>query len=111
MSVLCTCGLTLNLLHLTGDITQRLCTAAEMKFYFTSFYDKEKTKSHVLKPNKNCNLTSWVPGCEAGWACSVPQNQKPNLKDAKVTPDRTSECQPCCAGFFCPMGLTCMMRK
>lgn len=54
-------------------------------------------------------MTSWVPGCEAGWACSVAQNQKADLKNSKVTPDRTSECQPCCPGFFCPMGLTCMI--
>lgn len=32
-----------------GDITQRICTAAEMKFYFTSFYKKEKNKVSYLK--------------------------------------------------------------
>nr|XP_017239355.1 PREDICTED: putative white-brown complex homolog protein 30 [Daucus carota subsp. sativus] len=94
-----------------GDITQRICSAAEMKFYFTSFYKKEKenANNHVLKPNKNCNLTSWSPGCEPGWACSIPQEQKADLKNSKSIPDRTDDCQPCCAGFFCPSGLTCMI--
>lgn len=98
---------------ITGDITQRICSAAEMKFYFTSFYKKEKENSqtHVLKPNKNCNLTSWGTGCEPGWACSLPEEQKADLKNSKSIPDRTAECQPCCAGFFCPSGLTCMIRK
>ncbi|KAM7526196.1 hypothetical protein LguiA_016098 [Lonicera macranthoides] len=95
-----------------GDLTQRLCTAAEMKFYFSSFLevvDTDSSKPHVLKPNKNCNLSSWVDGCEPGWSCSVSENQKVDLKNAKDTPDRTRDSQPCCAGFFCPQGLTCMI--
>lgn len=106
--------LKLNLTKLTGDLTQRLCTAAEMKFYFSSFLevvDTDSSKPHVLKPNKNCNLSSWVDGCEPGWSCSVSGNQKVDLKNAKDTPDRTRDSQPCCAGFFCPQGLTCMIRK
>ncbi|KAK2974739.1 hypothetical protein RJ640_007166, partial [Escallonia rubra] len=95
-----------------GDLTKRICTAAEMKFYFSSFFDisdSESTKGHVLKPNRNCNLTSWVPGCEPGWACTVGENQKVDLKNSKDMPDRTRDSQPCCAGFFCPQGLTCMI--
>ncbi|KAM7264653.1 hypothetical protein ACFE04_002336 [Oxalis oulophora] len=89
-----------------GDVTLRLCTAAEIKFYFSSFGERSES-SHYL-PNKNCNLTSWSPGCEPGWGCSVDKEDNVELKD-KVMPTRNKDCQPCCEGFFCPSGLTCMM--
>ena len=93
------------------DIMQRLCTAAEVKNYFTSFFTSGTTeKTNYLKPTKNCNLSSWVSGCEPGWACSAGSN-KVDLKNAKDVPVRTSDCQTCCEGFFCPHGLTCMIRK
>lgn len=82
-----------------------------MKFYFSSFFDSAPTKTNYLRPNKNCNLTSWVSGCEPGWTCSVGMDQKVELKNSKDMPSRTRDCQPCCAGFFCPQGLTCMIRK
>ncbi|XP_041022932.1 ABC transporter G family member 24-like isoform X2 [Juglans microcarpa x Juglans regia] len=91
-----------------GDITRRVCTAAEMKFYLNSFFEGPGSENY-LKPNKNCNLTSWVSGCEPGWACSVNSNQQVNLNDAKVIPARTLNCQACCEGFFCPHGITCMI--
>lgn len=95
-------------------MAQRLCSAAEMKFYLSNFFAKEKaphpsTKPY-LKPNKNCNLTSWVPGCESGWACSS-GDENIDRKNSKDMPIRIDDCQPCCEGFFCPKGLTCMMRK
>ncbi|CAL0299695.1 unnamed protein product [Lupinus luteus] len=93
---------------LTGDISRRLCTAAEVKFYLDSLLERSTSASY-LEPNKNCNLTSWVPGCEPGWACSVPSDQNVDLRNSKDTPARTSNCQPCCEGFFCPRGITCMM--
>lgn len=93
------------------DVTKRICTAAEMKFYFSSFMDKKSDDAQFLRPNKNCNLTTWVPGCEPGWACTIPENAQVDLKNNKEIPDRTSDSQPCCAGFFCPRGLTCMIRK
>ncbi|XP_050250078.1 ABC transporter G family member 28-like isoform X4 [Quercus robur] len=92
----------------TGDITRRMCSAAELKFYFNSFFERSGSTNY-LKPNKNCNLTSWVEGCEPGWACSVGSNQKVNLNESKVIPARTLNCQACCEGFFCPHGLTCMI--
>ncbi|XP_074379277.1 putative white-brown complex homolog protein 30 [Apium graveolens] len=99
--------------QLKGDITTRICSAAEMKFYFTSFYKKDGNEdsktNHVLKPNKNCNLTSWDTGCEPGYACSLPKDQKADLKNSRSIPDRNFDCQACCPGFFCPSGLTCMM--
>ncbi|KAL2324824.1 hypothetical protein Fmac_023882 [Flemingia macrophylla] len=92
-----------------GDIAQRLCTAAEVKFYLNSLLGKT-ISANYLKPNKNCNLTSWVSGCEPGWACSVHSSQKVDLKNSKEIPARTSNCQACCEGFFCPHGITCMIR-
>ncbi|XVE59068.1 hypothetical protein DITRI_Ditri05aG0015100 [Diplodiscus trichospermus] len=94
-----------------GDMMQRLCTAAEIKFYFNSFYQSggEAKMASFLKPNKNCNLSSWVSGCEPGWACSVGQNKKVDLKNSKDMPVRVETCVPCCEGFFCPRGITCMI--
>ncbi|OMO67395.1 ABC transporter-like protein [Corchorus capsularis] len=94
-----------------GDMAQRLCTAAEIKFYFESFYQNggQGKKSGFLKPNKNCNLSSWLSGCEPGWACSVGKDQKVDLKNAKDMPVRVKTCLPCCQGFFCPRGITCMI--
>ncbi|XP_068639748.1 ABC transporter G family member 28-like isoform X1 [Aristolochia californica] len=91
-----------------GDLTKRFCTAAEIKFYFNSLFERGG-KTNYLKPNKNCNLTSWVDGCEPGWACSIGENEKVNLKRSEDMPSRTTNCQPCCEGFFCPHGLTCMI--
>ncbi|KAJ4822301.1 ABC transporter G member 28 [Turnera subulata] len=92
-----------------GDMSQRMCTAAEIKFYFNSFFEEGKKKANYLEPNINCNLSSWVPGCEPGWACKVPQGQKVDLQNSKVIPVRTLDCAPCCEGFFCPHGITCMI--
>ncbi|TQD76072.1 hypothetical protein C1H46_038384 [Malus baccata] len=91
-----------------GDVTRRLCTAAEMKFYFNSFFEKSETANY-LRPNKNCNLTSWISGCEPGWACRVGPNEQVDLENSQDIPARTQSCQPCCEGFFCPHGLTCMI--
>ncbi|XP_062220751.1 ABC transporter G family member 28-like [Phragmites australis] len=93
-----------------GDFQQRVCTAAEMKFYFNSLLDSgENGEKNYVRPNKNCNLSSWIDGCEPGWACSVGKDQKINLQDEKDIPYRALKCQTCCPGFFCPHGLTCMI--
>lgn len=108
-----------------GNLAQRMCTSAELKFYFNSFFDRglSKTSSsaassslstsspniNYVRPNKNCNLTSWFSGCEPGWACSADPNQKIDFKNTQEIPYRTVSCQPCCEGFFCPQGLTCMI--
>ncbi|GFZ14323.1 non-intrinsic ABC protein 12 [Actinidia rufa] len=97
--------------QIKGDVTQRICTAAEIKFYFNSFFERKSSNAQFLRPNKNCNLTSWAPGCEPGWASSVAPGVKVNLKDSKDMPARTYESQPCCEGFFCPQGITCMIRS
>lgn len=94
----------------TGDIGRRICTAAEMKFYFNAFFNKSNNPSY-LQPNVNCNLTSWVSGCEPGWGCSVDPTVQVDLQNSKEFPERTKNCMACCEGFFCPRGLTCMIRK
>ncbi|KAF7820154.1 ABC transporter G family member 24-like isoform X1 [Senna tora] len=87
-----------------------MCTVAEVKSYFRSISEKNRsTSANYLKPNKNCNLTSWVSGCEPGWACSVGPNQQVDLQNSKEIPARTTKCQACCEGFFCPHGITCMI--
>lgn len=95
---------------MTGDITKRLCTASEITFYFDSLFDRGG-KTNYLKPNRNCNLSHWANGCEPGWACSVGGNEKVDLKNSKRIPDRTKDCRACCEGFFCPHGITCMIRR
>ncbi|XP_029128636.1 ABC transporter G family member 24 isoform X3 [Cajanus cajan] len=90
-----------------GDITQRVCSAAEIKFYLSSLL--ERSSDNYLKPNKNCNLNSWVSGCEPGWACSVLTSQQVDLRNSLEIPARTTNCQACCEGFFCPHGITCMI--
>ncbi|KAL3530541.1 hypothetical protein ACH5RR_009863 [Cinchona calisaya] len=98
-----------------GDVTRRLCTAADIKFYSTSLVEVAMESggstppTTYLKPNKNCNLSSWVSGCEPGWACSVGKDTKVDLKNSEDMPTRIVDCQPCCEGFFCPRGLTCMI--
>ncbi|KAK6163362.1 hypothetical protein DH2020_000226 [Rehmannia glutinosa] len=95
------------------DAVQRLCTAAEVKFYGASLIENAQSgsakSSTYLKPNKNCNLSSWPSGCEPGWACSVGKDTKVDLKNSKDIPLRDIDCQSCCQGFFCPRGLTCMI--
>ncbi|XP_071734574.1 ABC transporter G family member 24 [Rutidosis leptorrhynchoides] len=97
--------LTACIVKTNGDVTQRVCNSAELKFYFGGFF----SGSNYLKPNINCNLTSRVSGCEPGWACAASPTDNVDLQDSKHIPARTLDCQPCCEGFFCPNGLTCMI--
>ncbi|KAK1357427.1 ABC transporter domain-containing protein [Heracleum sosnowskyi] len=92
-----------------GDLQQRLCTAAELEFYAHSVFGSGGSADNYVKPNKNCNLTSWLPGCEPGWACSAGKGKDVDMKNKKEVPLRNLDCLPCCEGFFCPHGLTCMM--
>lgn len=83
-----------------------------MKFYFNSLFPGAMNDNY-LKPNKNCNLTSWVSGCEPGWACrtDLESKEEVDLAESVDMPMRTQGCDTCCEGFFCPHGLTCMIRK
>ncbi|TKY52970.1 putative white-brown complex-like protein 30 [Spatholobus suberectus] len=91
-----------------GDFRDRICTVAEIRYYFHGFLEQGASSTNYVKPNKNCNLTSWVSGCEPGWSCSAGKSVDLK-KDVKDIPFRTNNCQPCCEGFFCPQGLTCMI--
>lgn len=86
-----------------GDLPSRLCTEAEIKVYLDSL-----SASSYIGQNRNCNITSWISGCEPGWACSTGPDEDLRVKDEEI-PARTSNCQACCKGFFCPQGLTCMI--
>ncbi|KAL5985251.1 ABC transporter G member 28 [Asimina triloba] len=87
-----------------GDLSQRICTAAEAKFYFNSFFDggHGSGTANYLKPNKNCNLTSWPEGCEPGWACKTPPGSKVDLRNSKDVPLRTLDAA-CPLGAYCPL--------
>jgi len=83
-----------------------------MRFYFDSLMGGDDTaETNYVKPNVNCNRSSWIDGCEPGWACSAGPDQKIDLQNSKDIPYRPLKCQSCCPGFFCPHGLTCMIRK
>uniref|UniRef100_A0A7N0TLJ4 ABC transporter domain-containing protein n=1 Tax=Kalanchoe fedtschenkoi TaxID=63787 RepID=A0A7N0TLJ4_KALFE len=84
-----------------GDMTRRICTAAEVKFFFNSYFGQSGGLNYIA-PNKNCNQTSWVSGCEPGWACSTGADEEVDLQNSKHVPSRTTDCQGCCEGFFCP---------
>lgn len=95
----------------SGDITQRMCTAGEIEAYARSFAGGSgKAKGNLLKPNLNCNLSTWLNGCEPGWGCKANMKIDLNSKKKEI-PARSVDCQPCCEGFFCPRGITCMIRK
>ncbi|KAF8779522.1 hypothetical protein HU200_002579 [Digitaria exilis] len=100
-----------NCLKETKGLYQRICTAAEMRFYFESLLEGDEGEKNYVRPNLNCNLSSWIDGCEPGWACKAADDQKIDLQNAKDIPYRALKCQSCCPGFFCPHGLTCMIRS
>lgn len=92
-----------------GDVSRRICTSAEINFYFGDSIGTGFGSTNYLKPNRNCNLTSWVSGCEPGWACSAGPSADVEFNNSKEIPARTLDCQSCCEGFFCPHGITCMI--
>lgn len=87
-----------------GSVTDRLCGAAEIKSYFDNLQSV-----NTPPPNQNCNSTSWGQACESGWSAAVVGNT--SLAAGQPIPERTLNPLPCCAGFFCPRGLSCMLRE
>ncbi|GFP97006.1 ABC transporter g family member 24 [Phtheirospermum japonicum] len=79
----------------TGDVTRRLCTAIEVSEYLDSLRNGGR-------PNRNCNSSHWVAGCEPGWACSIGPDEPVDLQNSRAIPTRVSDCGSCCEGFFCP---------
>ncbi|EFJ20608.1 hypothetical protein SELMODRAFT_443919 [Selaginella moellendorffii] len=83
-----------------GSLLTRLCGRAEIELYFKSL----QSTGHAVEQNLNCNVSNWSDGCEAGWASSVSQTEIPDeISVRNLNP------QPCCDGFFCPRGLSCMI--
>ncbi|KAL2896651.1 ABC transporter G family member 24 [Bienertia sinuspersici] len=76
-------------------------TRAEIRFYLGGF-----SNEMGLQSNKNCNLTSWVAGCEPGWACSTGPVEGSDLEYVQGIPARTSECKSC-SGFLLSFALIC----
>uniref|UniRef100_J3N2Y8 ABC transporter domain-containing protein n=1 Tax=Oryza brachyantha TaxID=4533 RepID=J3N2Y8_ORYBR len=83
-----------------GEMTGMLCEKADIEIYVKSLGKKPSTRV-----SKNCDQNSWALGCQPGWACS---RQDANSSSG-VVPSSAVNCRPCCPGFFCPRGLTCMI--
>lgn len=86
-----------------GTMSARLCVLAEVKLYFDNIKNLDKPK-----PNLNCNASNWSGACEAGFSA---QKLTPGGLDSEIVPVRNAFKMACCDGFFCPRGLTCMIRK
>ncbi|XP_073385802.1 ABC transporter G family member 28 isoform X2 [Physcomitrium patens] len=84
-----------------GTTTERFCVMSELRLYFENLAAVD-----TPPPNLNCNATGWDQACEAGWAGRVSQVVE---LDSEIVPSRLLDPLPCCAGFFCPRGLSCMI--
>ncbi|KAL8166850.1 hypothetical protein V2J09_008349 [Rumex salicifolius] len=92
-----------------GDAPSRFCTQTEISFYVQTLINQTTSgNTTYLKPNVNCNSTIYVSGCEPGWACALNPDAA-NQNNTSIIPPRTADCKPCCDGFFCPRGLSCMI--
>uniref|UniRef100_A0A0E0M844 ABC transporter domain-containing protein n=1 Tax=Oryza punctata TaxID=4537 RepID=A0A0E0M844_ORYPU len=83
-----------------AQMTGMLCEKAEIEIYVKSLGKKPSTRV-----SRNCDQTSWAPGCQPGWACA----RQDSSSSEREVPSRAVNCRPCCPGFFCPRGLTCMI--
>ncbi|KAL6842406.1 hypothetical protein ACP4OV_027833 [Aristida adscensionis] len=86
-----------------GQMFRMLCGKAEVELYIKSL--ASTSSRNIARISRNCNKDSWALGCQPGWACSTFGDE---AADESV-PSRALNCRPCCPGFFCPRGLTCMM--
>ncbi|KAI5060290.1 hypothetical protein GOP47_0024710 [Adiantum capillus-veneris] len=109
--------LTTCLFETEATMLDRLCSAGEIKVYIDSLIDFISSGSSglVAPPisTVNCNETHWSQGCEDGWSriLQVSTNQTSDLyQNMNTIPLRNEETSAaCCAGFFCPRGLSCMI--
>jgi len=83
-------------------MARMLCGRAEVEVYIKSL---ASSGSRITRISKNCNRNSWALGCQPGWACMSLSDESSD----ETVPSRTLNCRPCCLGFFCPRGLTCMI--
>ncbi|PNT67456.1 ABC transporter G family member 25 isoform X2 [Brachypodium distachyon] len=81
-------------------MVRMLCNKKETELYLSSLGSKR-----IARISRNCNQNSWPSGCQPGWACSTLDD---NSFEGSI-PSRAENCRPCCPGFFCPRGLTCML--
>ncbi|KAH6556581.1 hypothetical protein KP509_1Z169300 [Ceratopteris richardii] len=110
--------LTTCLFDTAGTMLDRLCSAAEIKAYIDSLVNLIGSGTSGLATplisNVNCNDNKWSQGCEAGWSASlnVPTANTSDLySNVSTIPLRDeSTFLYCCAGFFCPRGLSCMIQ-
>lgn len=79
-----------------------LCNQAEIELYVKSLASASGRSDPRI--SRNCNQNSWALGCQPGWAC-----MSLTTTNESSVPSRAVKCRPCCPGFFCPHGLTCMM--
>lgn len=89
----------------TTDLFSTVCQSEELGKYFA---DLGRMKAAGVRPNSNCSAGNWTQACDAGWAAVGLSN---GTIPANTTIGGQSNSRPCCAGFFCPPGLTCMIRK
>ncbi|KAF8672627.1 hypothetical protein HU200_049318 [Digitaria exilis] len=90
----------------TGDMLAMLCNRAEVELYIKSLTSSSSSSSITPRVSSNCNRSTWATGCQPGWACMTLSGAS---SSDEVIPPRAAKCRPCCPGFFCPHGLTCMM--
>ncbi|KAG0609196.1 hypothetical protein M758_8G165400 [Ceratodon purpureus] len=84
-----------------GTMTERVCVMSELRLYFENLAAVD-----TPRPNLNCNASGWDQACEAGWSGRVAEHVS---LDSEIVPSRLLEPLPCCAGFFCPRGLSCII--
>lgn len=94
-----------------GSASNLLCGTEETKLYFMNLATVDTTP-----PNVNCNSSNWSLVCEPGWAAPraigiQAANNSQRSHDDVIPLRNNDDPQPCCAGFFCPQALACMIRK
>ena len=92
-----------------------MCSAGEISGYVNSLVQLIGNSDETAQPlsNINCNLTNWSQGCEDGWARSAQNVTSISelYQNVTTTPLRVGDPYRCCGGFFCPRGLSCMIRE
>ncbi|CAN6283386.1 unnamed protein product [Urochloa humidicola] len=86
-----------------GNMAAMLCNRAEVEVYIKSLASTSTRGTSRI--SRNCNRNSWALGCQPGWACMKLGDESSD----ETVPSRAVNCRPCCPGFFCPRGLTCMI--
>lgn len=112
MSFLATC-----LTQTEGTILDRICSGGEIKAYLESLINLIKSSGQGMASspieNVNCNESKWSQGCEDGWSTSlqvsVAQIYDLYINTSFIPMRNDTSMLPCCGGFFCPRGLSCMI--